>query len=43
MKKRQPEAKALADTKYRQRIVLARKGAGSYNRKREKQCHTDVR
>ena len=27
-------AKALADRKYHQRIVLAKKGTGSYNRKR---------
>ena len=27
-------AKALADRKYHQRIVLAKKGSGSYNRKR---------
>ncbi len=27
-------AKALADRKYHQRIVLAKKGIGSYNRKR---------
>ena len=29
-------AKALADPKYRQRIVLAKKGRGSYNRKNVK-------
>jgi stalled ribosome alternative rescue factor ArfA len=29
-------AKALADRKYRQRIVLAKKGKGSYNRKATK-------
>jgi stalled ribosome alternative rescue factor ArfA len=27
-------AKALADRKYHQRIVLAKKGRGSYNRKK---------
>jgi len=27
-------AKALADRKYHQRIVVARKGRGSYNRKK---------
>lgn len=27
-------AKALADRKYHQRIVVAKKGQGSYNRKR---------
>lgn len=29
-------AKELADRKYRQRIVLAKKGKGSYNRKKVK-------
>ena len=42
MKKRQPEAKALADSKYRQRIVLARKGKGSYNRRQQKGQPHDV-
>jgi stalled ribosome alternative rescue factor ArfA len=43
MKQRSIQAKALADRKYRQRIVVARKGAGSYNRKRVNKEHTDVR
>jgi len=43
VKQRSIPAKALADRKYRQRIVVARKGAGSYNRKRDKKEHTDVR
>jgi len=33
VKKRSVTAKALADKKYRQRIVLAKKGKGSYSRK----------
>jgi stalled ribosome alternative rescue factor ArfA len=36
MKQRSVTAKALADSKYRQRIVLAKKGKGSYNRKAKK-------
>ena len=32
-------AKALADRKYHQRIVLAKKGSGSYNRKRLENDH----
>ena len=32
-------AKALADRKYHQRIVLAKKGTGSYNRKRMEKRH----
>ena len=43
MKQRSPHAQSLADRKYRQRIVVARKGAGSYNRKRDKKAQTDVR
>ena len=43
VKQRSIQAKALADRKYRQRIVVARKGAGSYNRKRIKQEQADVR
>ena len=43
MKRRSIQAKALADRKYRQRIVVARKGASSYNRKRDKKENTDVR
>jgi len=31
--KRNPMARELAQTKYRQRVVQARKGAGSYSRK----------
>lgn len=31
---RSASAKALADRKYRQRIVISKKGCGSYNRKR---------
>jgi stalled ribosome alternative rescue factor ArfA len=33
-KQRSASAKSLADNKYRQRIVLAKKGRGSYNRKK---------
>ena len=36
MKQRNHVAKTLEDRKYRQRVVLSRKGAGSYNRKRDK-------
>jgi stalled ribosome alternative rescue factor ArfA len=43
MKQRSIQAKALADRKYRQRIVVARKGAGSYNRKAQKQELKHVR
>jgi stalled ribosome alternative rescue factor ArfA len=43
MKTRSPHAQSLADRKYRQRIVVARKGTGSYNRKRIKQEQADVR
>jgi stalled ribosome alternative rescue factor ArfA len=43
MKQRSIQAKALADRKYRQRIVVARKGAGSYNRKRNNKEQADVR
>jgi len=38
MKQRSVAAKALADAKYRQRIVLAKKGKGSYSRKGKKSC-----
>jgi stalled ribosome alternative rescue factor ArfA len=38
MKQRSVAAKALADSKYRQRIVLAKKGKGSYSRKGKKSC-----
>ena len=34
-KQRSPYAKALADTLFRKRIVAARKGKGSYNRKKK--------
>lgn len=36
MKNRSVVAKALADRKYRQRIVVAKKGKGSYVRKKVK-------
>jgi len=32
-------AKALADRKYHQRIVLSKKGRGSYNRKKLEKVH----
>jgi stalled ribosome alternative rescue factor ArfA len=32
-------AKALADRKYHQRIVLSKKGRGSYNRKKMEKVH----
>jgi stalled ribosome alternative rescue factor ArfA len=34
MKPRSVQARALADSKYRQRIVVARKGKGSYKRQK---------
>jgi stalled ribosome alternative rescue factor ArfA len=34
VKRRSVTAKALADKKYRQRIVLAKNGKGSYSRKK---------
>ena len=37
MPKRNPHAAALASALFRKRIVKARKGKGSYNRKQEKQ------
>ena len=43
MRRRDHLAKSLSESKYRQRIVVARKGTGSYNRKRIKKEHTDVR
>lgn len=43
MKQRSPHAQSLADRKYRQRIIVARKGAGSYDRKRINKEQTDVR
>jgi stalled ribosome alternative rescue factor ArfA len=41
MKKKQlsASAKALADRKYYQRIVLAKKGRGSYNRKKAEKVY----
>ena len=38
MKQRSVAAKALADSKFRQRIVLAKKGKGSYTRKGRSSC-----
>jgi len=32
-------AKALADRKYHQRVVLSKKGRGSYNRKKMEKVH----
>jgi stalled ribosome alternative rescue factor ArfA len=39
IKHKSPTAKALADRKYHQRIVVAKKGRGSYNRKRLEKKH----
>ena len=36
MKRKNVMAKTLADRKYRQRVILTKKGKGSYNRKKEK-------
>jgi hypothetical protein len=38
MNKHNPVAKALASSKFKQRIVKAKKGKGSYTRKGSK-CH----
>jgi stalled ribosome alternative rescue factor ArfA len=43
MKQRSPHAQSLADRKYRQRIVVARKGTGSYKRQRVNKEQSDVR
>ena len=43
VKQRSPQARSLADHKYRQRIVVARRGRGSYDRKRDKQELKHVR
>ena len=38
---RSAEARELAKPLYRQRIVLAKKGKGSYNRKKQKETSND--